>query len=118
MNNKSNWGILKIVAVLIILGVISSLAGYYVDWLWFQSVNFAGVFTTTLLNQMTLTVGVFIISFLFFWLNLWLTGKNELPQKDRPDQSAEGRDVIYLNPEITNWARLFQGKMPNGHSYL
>lgn len=110
MNNKSNWGILKIVAVLIILGVISSLAGYYVDWLWFQSVNFAGVFTTTLLNQMTLTVGVFIISFLFFWLNLWLTGKNELPQKDRPDQSAEGRDVIYLNPEITNWARLFQGE--------
>jgi len=110
MNNKSNGSFIKILAIVIILGAISSLNSYYVDWLWFKSVNFASVFSITLLNKLLLIVGAFVISFLFFWLNLYLTKKNERPERERPEQTTDGRDIIYLNRELSNWARYFQGK--------
>jgi len=110
MDNKSNGGFIKILAIIIILGAISSLIGYYVDWLWFKSVNFASVFTITLLNKVVLMVGAFLISFLFFWFNLILTKKNERPEEERPEQTENGRDIIYLNQDLTNWARFLQGK--------
>ncbi len=110
MDNKSNGGFIKILAIIIIFGAISSLIGYYVDWLWFKSVNFASVFTITLLNKVVLMVGAFLIAFLFFWFNLYLTKENERPEGERPEQTENGRDIIYLNQDLTNWARFLQGK--------
>jgi Uncharacterized conserved protein len=110
MSNKSNGGLLKILAVLIILGAVSSLAGYYADWLWFQSIGYANVFTITLLNKMLLIVGAFVISFVFFWLNLYLTKKYERPERERPEQTHDGRDIIYLNREISHWTQFLKGK--------
>lgn len=110
MDNKGNGGFIKILVVIIILGAISSLNSYYVDWLWFKSVNFASVYTITLLNKMVLIAATFVLTFLFFWFNLYLTKKNQSPEGVRPEQAKDGRDIIYLNPEITNWARFLQGK--------
>ena len=110
MDNKSNGGFIKILAIIIIFGAISSLIGYYVDWVWFKSVNFASVFTITLLNKVVLMVSGFLIAFLFFWLNLYLTKRNERPEGERPEQTESGRDIIYLNQDLTNWARFLQGK--------
>ena len=40
MQNKSNSGFIKIVVIMVVLGAMSSLASFYVDWLWFKSLNF------------------------------------------------------------------------------
>ncbi|MDD4171841.1 MAG: UPF0182 family protein [Syntrophomonas sp.] len=110
MDNQTNKGFLKILVIVILLGAISSLTAYYVDWLWYKSVSFESVFSTTIINKVGLVIGVFLVSFLFFWLNLYLTKRNDHPEAERPDMTEEGRDIIYLNPELTNWARFLQGQ--------
>ncbi|PKM76502.1 MAG: UPF0182 family protein [Firmicutes bacterium HGW-Firmicutes-15] len=110
MDNKSNGGLSKILVILVVLGGISSLSSYYIDWLWFKSLQFESVFTTTLLSKMALVAGMFVLTFLFFWLNLQLTKRNIRPEADRADQTEEGRKIIYLNPEITNWTQFLKGK--------
>jgi uncharacterized membrane protein (UPF0182 family) len=110
MENKSNSSFIKILIILVVLGCISSLSNYYVDWLWFKSLKFESVFTTTLLSKMALVVGIFVLSFLFFWFNLQLTKRNVRPESDRSDETEEGRKIIYLKPEITNWAQFLKGK--------
>jgi uncharacterized protein len=110
MENRSNLGFIKILAILALLGFMSSLAGLYVDWLWFKSLNFQSVFSTTLINKIGLAGGVFVLAGLFFWYNLYLTKKNIAPEEHKPDESDQDRGVIYLNPEIKNWIHLLQGK--------
>lgn len=110
MSNKTNWSLLKIIAIIIILVAITSLADYYADWLWFQSINYANVFTITLINKLLLIVGSFVLSFVFFWFNLYLTKKNERPEKERPEHTFDGRDIIYLNREISHWTQLLKGR--------
>ncbi len=110
MDNKSNGGLAKILVILVVLGGVSSLSSYYIDWLWFKSLQFESVFTTTLLSKMALVAGMFVVTFLFFWFNLQLTKRNIRPEADRADQTEEGRKIIYLNPEITNWTQFLKGK--------
>jgi len=110
MGNKSNGSFIKILIILGVISITSSIATYYIDWLWFKSLNFESVFTTTLLSKVSLVASVFIISFLFFWFNLYITKRNARPELHRPNKTEDGREIIYLKPEITYWARFLQGK--------
>ncbi|MEA1961686.1 MAG: UPF0182 family protein [Bacillota bacterium] len=113
MDRNSNSGMTKIVILLLILGGISLVSKYYIDWLWFSSLDFQNVFTITLLSKALLYVVVFVLAFIFFFLNLQITKKNIKQSPDRPEETDEGREIIYLHKEESRFGGLFQGKM--GH---
>lgn len=110
MEDKSNRNLLKIVGLVILLWILSALTNYYVDWLWFKSVNYSQVFTISLVNRLGLMVGVFLIAFLFIWGNLWLTKKNEHPEHEAPHPSEEDPDVIFINRHLAGWGNLLTGE--------
>jgi MFS superfamily sulfate permease-like transporter len=97
-----NRGHKKLLALVLVLVAISLLSRYYIDWLWFKSLNLESVFTTTLVNKIGLYALVFVVSFLFILLNLWLTKKNIEPESERPAETEEGREIIYLHPESSS----------------
>ncbi len=106
-----NRGHKKLLALVLVLVAISLLSRYYIDWLWFKSLNLESVFTTTLVNKIGLYALVFVVSFLFILLNLWLTKKNIEPESERPAETEEGREIIYLHPESSSWSDMLQGKV-------
>ncbi len=110
MTKESNRSLIKLVIFLVILGAISVFARFYIDWLWFSSLNFQSIFMTTLLSKIALYVGVFLVSFLFVWLNLQLTRKYKSNDENRPPETDEGREIIYLHPQKSYWSTFLQAK--------
>jgi hypothetical protein len=95
---------------LVLLGVLSFLAALYVDWLWFSSVGFSNVFKTLLLNRVGIYLLVFLLTLLLFYVNLRLT-RRHLGEYIRPDETDEGREIIYLNQEKSPFQEFLHGKM-------
>lgn len=110
MEDNSNRSLIKIAGLLALIWIGSALTNYYVDWIWFKSVNFSQVFTITLFNKLALLITIFLVTFLFIWGNLKLTENNDHPEHERPRPSDEDPDVIFLNPRLTNWGKLLQGE--------
>lgn len=111
MSSKSNnSSLIKIVIILAIVGIISFLSTYYLDWLWFKSINVESVFFTTIFSKLGLYVVVFLLAFLFVFLNLLVTRKNAQPEEERPEETEDGRDIIYLHPDKSNWSKFLRGK--------
>lgn len=97
MKSQNKW--ITIGIVLIILAIISALSRLYVDWLWFGSLDFSGVFKTTLLTKWALGIGVFLVAFIFLFFNLMLT-RRYLNQR-LGLANEDGREIIY--DEQPNW---------------
>src|ERR1039458_3247262 len=55
-----------VVGALIVLGRAS---GFVVDWAWFSTIGFAGVFWTVVVTKVGLFIAVFTISALLLWVN-------------------------------------------------
>lgn len=101
----------KIFLLLVILAVLSTLAGLYVKWLWFDSVHYANVFTIMISNQVVLYLILFAVSFLFFYLNLSFT-RRHLGDTERPENTEEGRGIIYLDQiPFSPWRQFLTGPM-------
>lgn len=101
----------KLFLLLVVLGVLSTLAGLYVKWLWFDSINYANVFTIMLTNQVALYLILFAVSFLFFYLNLSYT-RRHLGESERPESTEEGRGIIYLDQiPLSPWRDFLTGPM-------
>ncbi len=101
----------KLFLLLIVLGVLSALAGLYVQWLWFDSINYAGVFITMISNQVGLYLILFVMSFVFFFINLQIT-RRHLRETERPDNTEDGRDIIYLDQiPLSPWRDFLSGPM-------
>jgi uncharacterized membrane protein (UPF0182 family) len=63
-------------AILVALGaLVTYFSGYYVDWLWFQSVDFTDVWTTVLATKIQLFLIVGIVTSLIISLNIYLAYK-------------------------------------------
>ncbi|MGC1411641.1 MAG: UPF0182 family protein [Acetobacteraceae bacterium] len=58
-----------IAAILVLLIVLGRASSLVVDWAWFSSVGYAGVFWTAFATKATLFGAVFAISALLLWLN-------------------------------------------------
>ena len=58
-----------IAAILVLLIVLGRASSIVVDWAWFSSVGYAGVFSTTLATKAAVFVIVFAVSALVLWLN-------------------------------------------------
>ncbi|MDD2586482.1 MAG: UPF0182 family protein [Syntrophomonadaceae bacterium] len=106
---RSNASTIRLIVFLATIGVISIIANLYGEWLWFDSVNFKNVFTTILLNKVGLYVVIFSISLLLFYINLKVT-RRHLGSPERPDETDEGREIIYLETEKSPLKELMQSK--------
>ncbi|ASY15495.1 UPF0182 domain-containing protein [Candidatus Planktophila sulfonica] len=63
-------------AILVALGaLVTYFSGYYVDWLWFQSVDFTDVWTTVLATKIQLFLVVGTVTSLIISLNIYLAYK-------------------------------------------
>ena len=100
---------MKLVLVLVALGLASIVAGLYADWLWFDSLSYGRVFNTILLNQVGLYLIIFVATFLFLYFNLALTRRHRR-EEDRPPETDEGREIIYLESESIQWRDILQGR--------
>lgn len=110
MQKKSDHSLVKLIIVLAVLGAVSIFARYYIDWLWFSSLDFQSVFATTVLSKVLLYAVVFLVSFFFFWINLQLTRKYKATNDHGPAEDDDDRDIIYLHPEVSYWTQFLQGK--------
>lgn len=109
MGTRSNKSTVKLAIFLVALGILSYLASLYVDWLWFSSVGFSKVFKTLLLNRVGVYLVVFFITLLVFYLNLRLT-RRHLGEQERPEETDEGREIIYLDQERNPLKGFLKGK--------
>lgn len=91
MKNQNKWIIIAV--ALVILAVISAVSRLYVDWLWFSSLDFDGVFKTTLFTKWGLGIGVFLIAFIFIFGNLWLTRRYLNQRLELTNE--DGREIIF-----------------------
>jgi len=101
----------KLFLLLVALGVFSALAGLYVQWLWFESIHYANVFLIMLSNQIGLYLILFVLAFIFFYINLWFT-RRHLDETERPENTVDGRDIIYLDQiPLSPWRDFLTGPM-------
>jgi len=109
MEPRINGSTIRLIVFVAILGLLSLLAGLYSDWLWFDSVNYASVFSIILLNKIALYAVLFIFGFLLFYFNLQISKKNMgIREKDEPRE--DGREIIYLDQERPSpWRDFMQG---------
>jgi uncharacterized membrane protein (UPF0182 family) len=61
------------VGILVAIGIaLVSLSGFYADWLWYKSVDYTNVWSTTLFTKIYLFIGFGLITSLFVLLNVYL----------------------------------------------
>ena len=74
--NKNRSPLVITAAILVALGaLLAYFSGYYVDWLWFNSVDFTSVWTTVLTTKIELFLIVGILTSLTISLNIYLAYK-------------------------------------------
>ena len=58
-----------VIAVIVVLIALGSVSSVVVDWAWFSSIGYAGVFWTVLATKAAVFVVVFAVSTLLLWAN-------------------------------------------------
>jgi uncharacterized protein len=58
-----------VIAVIVVLIALGSVSSVVVDWAWFSSIGYAGVFWTVLATKVALFVFVFAVSTMLLWAN-------------------------------------------------
>lgn len=100
---RSKWTIIGVIAAVLI--VLSAVAGLYIDWLWFSSLNFTSVFATTFLTRWAVGLAVFAAVFLVLFLNLLMTRRYV---NDSEPTTEDGREIMYEEPPP--WERFIKSK--------
>jgi uncharacterized membrane protein (UPF0182 family) len=104
---------IKWALIFALLGLFALFSRLYTDYLWFDSVNFGNVFSIILLNKVLLYIIALVLTFLLFFINLQLTRKSDGPDSERPRETDDGREIIYLNTERSPWKGLLKGPFSN-----
>ncbi|MDD2619581.1 MAG: UPF0182 family protein [Syntrophomonadaceae bacterium] len=100
----------KLIIFMLAIMVLSKIASLYVEWLWFQSVDFASVFSKILLNKIALYVIMFAATLALFMFNLHLTRRHLGPIEEPIDETEEGRTIIYLDQDRSPWQSFIKGR--------
>ncbi len=67
---------LAIIAAILLLAVLMSIAGYLVNWLWMREIDYVGIFWTLLSVQWAMFCSAFVFAFLYLWINLRQATRN------------------------------------------
>lgn len=74
--NRNRSPLIITVGILVALGAfLTYLSGYYVDWLWFKSVDFTKVWSTVLVTKVELFFLVGLVTSFVISLNIYLAYK-------------------------------------------
>ena len=74
--NKNRTPLLITIAILVAIGAaLMSLSGFYVDWLWFKSVNFSSVWSTVLTTKIELFFIIGLLTSVIVSLNIFIAFK-------------------------------------------
>jgi uncharacterized membrane protein (UPF0182 family) len=69
------WLIVLAVALFLLLTSLRGIAGFYTDYLWFKSLDFADVFTGILRSKVLLAVLFTAVLFVLLWVNLLIADR-------------------------------------------
>ena len=82
---------LSIVALIILIVSLRGIAGFYTDYLWFDSLGFSSVWKRVLLTKMALA-GIFMLfTFLLLWGNLYIA------DRIAPQRRPEGPEEAFVS---------------------
>jgi len=104
VQNKFRWSFrILIVLAIIFLVFLKAGANLYIDWLWFQALNFQNVFLTIIISDIGLRVAVGLVLFLLLFLNLMLTRKNVLEATKKATFVKEGETLTVQNLPLSHF---------------
>ncbi|MBA3955453.1 MAG: UPF0182 family protein [Acidimicrobiia bacterium] len=90
------WLVVLGAALFVLLTSLRGIAGFYTDYLWFDSLNFAGVFTGVLSTKVGLGAVFSLLFFAVLWVNLFIADR--LAPRFRPAGPEE--DVVERYHEL------------------
>jgi uncharacterized membrane protein (UPF0182 family) len=105
VHSTSRKWVIAALAVFVLLA-FSEIARLYVDWLWFDSLDYSRIFATTLASRWVLGLIVFLLTFAFMMLNLVMTRKYTRTAESTTD---DGREIIYDDPPA--WQNFLKSKI-------
>lgn len=114
--------IISIILAVFVFLLIKPLTNIYIDYLWFEKLNYADVFKTIILSKVLISVVSFAGIFAVLYLNLFAAKKfGSNTQRILPDElfGFEGMDIVYkrfhkLAPWIIAFlAYIFSGEFSN-----
>lgn len=101
-----------VVGVFLLLIFGRWLAGLYTDFLWYDELGWAGIWSTLTFTRVWLVLGASLFAFAFFWFNLWLVDRLS-PRSGSvtgaPDEELLDRFQEWIEPRATLVRTLFAG---------
>ncbi len=97
-----HWRRVAISAAIVITGLIAlgRITGFLVDWLWFSSIGYAGVFWTIFTAEAVLFIAVFTATAGAIWLSGRLTVRYTGKSVPAPSDAGYSRRMTPTLPEI------------------
>jgi len=125
MKNSKKW-IIVIIIFLVSLYLFGLFIDYYSDWLWFKNLGYNSVFDTMILARISTFLLFFIISIIFFGLQLRLAinkGRldriNYVPNNDDPRKFIlsiyRGKAIVWFWTIIVLFFALIMGSLASNH---
>ena len=97
-----------LVAGFALLLALRSIAVFWTDYLWFDSVDQTGVWSTLIFTRVWLVLAAAVVAFLLFWGNLWLADRLS-PRvgisTGNPDEEIIERFQDWVSPRV-RWVRI------------
>ena len=100
---RFNRLLLLAIAAILVLFSLGTLASFYTDWLWFDSLGYRDIFTTQLLTRLIVFVIAFAVASLIIVGNWWLARRRAL----RDTSPINTMDL--LKPASTGWLIMLVG---------
>ncbi len=103
---KKRLIILTIVVVIIFLLLsLKSIATFYTNYLWFESLNYQSVFSKTLETKIELGVIFIAGSFIFFWINLYFVHRSSSKE---PVELTPDDLTTYLRHALQSYPKIIR----------
>ena len=78
---------LSVVALIVFIVSLRGIAGFYTDYLWFNSLDFAQVWKRVVLTKVGLSLIFILFTFLLLWVNLFIADR--IAPRSRPEGPEE-----------------------------
>ena len=91
---------LSVVALIVFIVSLRGIAGFYTDYLWFNSLDFAQVWKRVVLTKVSLSLIFILFTFLLLWINLFIADR--IAPRSRP----EGPEEAFDNPRLQQLSKV------------
>jgi uncharacterized membrane protein (UPF0182 family) len=100
-------GLIIAAAIVAICLILLGLTGdFLVDWLWFSTIGYLGVFWTTIVAQAEVFCAIFVATVIILWVNGWLASRfARSPWTQRPADFEWKRTGVVTLPDVLEFTR-------------